>query len=140
MFGIAWLFNYLLNVFIYKDRTDIPISNLIACASIINISALTTLVAVYVTNFPIVMMIKSCNVVSVVLVGVCCSGVRDVTLKLGPKKILIAVLTTIGILLYNFGGDSKSQNKATSLIGIGLLIVSLISDGFLPDFQAIIKS
>lgn len=56
------------------------------------------------------------------------------------KKIVVALLITCGILLYNFGGDQKHQQKATDVIGIILLAISLIADGFLPDFQAVIKS
>lgn len=74
------------------------------------------------------------------MVGVCCSGVRDKSLQLGAKKIVVASFITAGILLYNFGGDSKNNEKASSMIGVFLLVVSLIVDGFLPDFQAIIKA
>lgn len=46
------------------------------------------------------MMFKSCNLISVVMVGVCCSRVRDDKLKLGVKKIVIGVLVTLGIVLF----------------------------------------
>ena len=46
----------------------------------------------------------------------------------------------MGIILYNFGGDSRHQNKATDPLGMVLLLISLIADGFLPDFQAVIKA
>lgn len=138
--GFAWLFGYILNSFMYKKHTYIPASNLIACACIVNLSTLTYSIAIYITNFPIVMMVKSCNIVSVVMVGVCCSGVRDKSLQLGAKKIIVASFITAGILLYNFGGDAENKDKASSLIGVFLLVVSLVVDGFLPDFQAIIKA
>ena len=98
------------------------------------------MLAVYFTSFPIVMLIKSCNIVSVVVVGVFCSRVRDKSLALGPKKILVASLISLGIILYNFGGDTRHQEKATDVLGLTLLFISLIADGFLPDFQAVIKT
>ena len=119
-----------------------PRANVIACAIIVNLSTVTYLIAVYVTSYPVVVMVKSCNIVSVVLVGVCCSRVRDKSLKLGPKKIAVAFLVSVGILLYNFAGNSpsKTNDRSSSYLGIFLLIVSLILDGFLPDFQAVLKS
>lgn len=117
-----------------------PSSNLIACSTVVCISTHTYALAIYITNFPIVMMVKSCNIVSVVLVGVFCSRVRDKNLQLGPKKIIVAALISVGILLFNFGGNQSHQQKATDPLGIILLIISLVADGFLPDFQAVIKS
>jgi len=117
-----------------------PIPNLIACAIVVIISTHTYMLAIYITNFPIVMMVKSCNIISVVFVGVFCSRVKDKSLQLGVKKIIIACFITAGILMYNFGGDQKHQNKATDILGISLLVISLVADGFLPDFQAVIKS
>lgn len=86
-----------------------PATNLIACAIMVCISTHTYMVAIYLTNFPIVMLVKSCNIISVVLVGVFCSRVRDKNLALGPKKIIIACLISSGIILYNFGGDQKHK-------------------------------
>ena len=67
------------------------------------------MLAIYLTSFPIVMLVKSCNIVSVVVVGVFCSRVRDKSLALGPKKIFVAAMVSIGIILYNFGGDQKHK-------------------------------
>ena len=117
-----------------------PSANLIACAVVVCISTHTYALAIYITNFPIVMMVKSCNIVSVVLVGVFCSRVRDKALHLGPKKILVAALISTGILLFNFGGNQTHKDKATDPLGLILLMISMVADGFLPDFQAVIKS
>lgn len=103
--SVAWLFGFIVNHFFYKDHTAMPATNLIACAIMVCISTHTYMVAIYLTNFPIVMLVKSCNIVSVVLVGVFCSRVKDKNLALGPKKIIIACLISSGIILYNFGGD-----------------------------------
>lgn len=117
-----------------------PYPNLIACAVMVCISTHTYMLAIYLTNFPIVMLVKSCNIVSVVVVGVFCSRVRDKSLALGPKKIFVAAMVSIGIILYNFGGDQKHKEKATDPLGLVLLFISLVADGFLPDYQAVIKS
>lgn len=53
-------------------------------------------------SFPLTIMVKSCNIMSVILVGVLCSRVRDTKLKLGPKKILVAIVVTIGIVMFRF--------------------------------------
>ena len=117
-----------------------PIANIIACAVVVIISTHTYILAIYITSFPIVMMVKSCNIISVVFVGIFCSRVRDKGLQLGVNKIIVAVFITVGILMYNFGGDVKHQEKATDVLGVILLVISLVADGFLPDFQAVIKS
>jgi drug/metabolite transporter (DMT)-like permease len=103
------MFGFVANKFFYKDHTKIPVTDLIACAAMVIISTQTYTLAIYITNFPIVMLVKSCNLISVVLVGVFCSKVREKSLQLGPKKIIVATLITCGILLYNFGGDQKHQ-------------------------------
>lgn len=138
--SVAWVFGFVVNKYFYKEHTKMPATNLIACAIMVCISTHTYMVAIYLTNFPIVMLVKSCNIISVVLVGVFCSRVRDKNLALGPKKIIIATLISSGIILYNFGGDQKHKEKATDPLGVILLMISLVADGFLPDFQAAIKS
>ena len=87
------------------------------------------------------MMFKSCNILSVILVGVFCSGVRNKQLKLGPKKIVVGVLVTLGIVLFKyFDPEAKADEKKSEILGIVLLVVSMVADGFLPDFQAVIKT
>jgi len=56
------------------------------------------------------MMVKSCNILSVVLVGVLCSRVRDDKLKLGSKKIIVGVVVTLGIILFKYF-DPQNANK-----------------------------
>ena len=46
------------------------------------------------------MMIRSCSILSVVIVGVLFTGVKDVALKLGKKKIVIAVMATLGMAIF----------------------------------------
>ena len=87
------------------------------------------------------MMIRSCGILSVVLVGVLFTGVKDITLKLGKKKILVAVIATFGMAIFRvFDPNALSITNNSELFGLSLMIFSLIADGFLPDFQAVIKS
>jgi len=142
--GITWLVGALVNHFQIKpeDRTNIPAKNAIICAITVSISTLTYTYAIYLTNYPVVMMFKSCNILSVILVGVLCSRVVDKKLKLGSKKIVVGILVTLGIVLFKlFDPEAAAKDeKKTEIAGIVLLIVSLLADGFLPDFQAEIKS
>ena len=125
-----------------EDRTHIPAKNAAICGLTVAISTLTYTYAIYLTNFPVVMMFKSCNILSVILVGVCCSQVKDKKLKLGMKKIVIGVVVTIGIVVFKMADpeSAKKEEKQTEILGIVLLIISLLADGFLPDFQAQIKT
>jgi len=59
------------------------------------------------------MMIKSCNILSVVLVGVLFSRVKDKQLKLGKKKIVVAILVTIGIILFKIFDPQMRNDKQT---------------------------
>lgn len=125
------------------ERVVIPGKKAVLCAITVIISTLTYTYAIYLTNYPIVMMFKSCNILSVILVGVLCSRVTDKKLKLGVKKIAIGMLITLGIVLFKVYDPQSSKNadeKKTEWLGIGLLLVSLLADGFLPDLQAEIKS
>jgi len=79
---------------------NIPNKNSAICGITVAISTLTYTYAIYLTNFPVVMMFKSCNILSVILVGVLCSRVKDKKLKLGLKKVVIGVLVTLGIVMF----------------------------------------
>ncbi len=62
-------------------------------------------------------------------------------MKLGPKKIIVAICVTIGIVMFRLFDPKASfdDNKKTELLGLFLLLISLFADGFIPDFQAEIK-
>lgn len=85
-------------------------------------------------------MVKSCSILSAIVVGVCCSRVSDHRLKLGPNKLIVGALVSVGIFLFNYYTMEDKGEKGTTLLGGVLLLVSLIADGLLPDFQAEMKS
>lgn len=138
--GATWLIGTIVNHFQIRpeDRVHIPAKKSAICAVTVSISTLTYTYAIYLTNFPVVMMFKSCNLISVILVGVLCSRVKDKKLKLATKKIVVGIIITLGIIMFKIFDpeSSKKTEKQTEFIGIVLLIVSLLADGFLPDFQA----
>lgn len=71
------------------------------------------------------------------MVGVFCSKVKDNTsLKLGKEKLIVGVVLSIGILIFYSGNKNSIANNKQSVIGFALLGISVIADGFLPDFQA----
>jgi drug/metabolite transporter (DMT)-like permease len=113
---------------------------MLICALYVTVSTFTSNLAIKLTSFPNVMMIKSCSILPVVCIGVLFSKVKDDSLKIGVDKVAIALLISFGIAVYNFGGDNLHDDKNGSLVGIGLLIVSLLADGFLSDYQAVLKS
>jgi hypothetical protein len=58
--------------------------------------------AVIYASFPAIVMAKSCSLLSVIIVGVFCSRVKDKKLKLTHKKLFIGLIATIGIIFFNF--------------------------------------
>lgn len=100
--------------------------------------------AVVYASFPAVVMAKSCSLLSVIIVGVFFSRVRDSKLKLTRSKLLIGLVATAGIILFNFfKKQEKSEvDHSISFFSLGnlFLMISLIGDGFLPDFQAQLKA
>lgn len=142
--GITWAVGWLVNqcTIPLSEHTHIPPKKALLCAITVSISTITYTYAIYWSNYPVVMMVKSCNILSVILVSVLCSRVKDQKLKLGSKKILVGVLVTLGIVVFKYYDQEGAVDgeKKTEVLGIVLLIISLLADGFLPDFQAEIKS
>lgn len=59
-------------------------------------------------------------------------------LKLEGKKIIAALAVTTGMILFKvFDPEAKQgDERKVEIFGLVLLVVSLLADGFLPDFQA----
>ena len=57
-------------------------------------------------------MFESCSIVPVVIVGICCSRVKDSKLKLGPKKIIVTLIIVSGILLFEIF-DPETKDRPT---------------------------
>lgn len=140
---VTFLIGSLYNLLNYskEERNCVPMLHGLKCGAAVTSSTIAYSYAIYLTNFPVVMMIRSCSILSVVLVGVLFTGVEDLQLKLGRRKIFIAAIATIGIIVFKmFDENDQKREKQTAILGIILMVVSLLADGFLPDFQAVIKS
>lgn len=118
----------------------LPRKNLMMTAAMVLIGTLTYNIAILFTSYPVVIMFKSCSILSAIIVGVCFSRVRDEKLKLGTNKLIVGGLVSVGIFFFNYYSMEDKGEKGTSLLGLILLLVSLIADGLLPDFQAEMKS
>lgn len=118
------------------DIVWLPRKNLMYTASMVLIGTLTYNIAILFTSYPVVIMFKSCSILSAIIVGVCFSRVRDERLKLGTNKLIVGALVSLGIFLFNYWSQEDKGEKGTSLGGLILLLISLIADGLLPDFQA----
>ena len=54
------------------------------------------------------MMFKSCNILSVILIALLCSRVKEKKLQLGGKKLIVALLVSLGIILFKiFDPEAK---------------------------------
>jgi hypothetical protein len=87
----------------------IPWKHGLKCGSAVVTSTIAYSYAIYFTNFPVVMMIRSCNILSVALVGVLFSGVKDTALKLGKNRIIVALLVTLGMLIFKAKDPNSSK-------------------------------
>ncbi len=69
---------------------------------IVFISTITYTWAVAKTSFPVVMAFKSCNLLSVLLVAIMCTRVKESHLKLDKTKILVGIAVSAGVFLFSF--------------------------------------
>ena len=122
------------------EVVELPRKNLMYTAAMVMVGTLTYNIAILFTSYPVVIMFKSCSILSAIIVGVCFSRVRDEKLKLGTNKLIVGGLVSVGIFLFNYYSLEDQGEKGTSLLGLILLLVSLMADGLLPDFQAEMKS
>ena len=61
-------------------------------------------------------------------------------MKLGSRKIVVALVVTLGMIIFKvFDPNQNTDEHKTELVGIVLMVFSLIGEGLLPDFQAVIK-
>lgn len=98
---VTWLLGNLYNRHL-QDRTDIPQKKSAVAGLCVFTSTVTYTFAVAKTSFPIVMAIKSCSLLSVLLVAVLCTRVKEKQLILGPKKIITGLVATFGVFLFSY--------------------------------------
>lgn len=92
-----------------KTKTYIPERNLISCALLVVVTTLAFTKAIYLTSYPIVMMFKSCNVLSIITVSVFFSRVLEKTQRLKKSELMTGGIVTIGLLFYYLGGTEEHK-------------------------------
>ncbi len=110
--GFTYLMGLLYNCFKLpaNERVIIPNKNSASCAFLALLGGITFNYAILWTNYPVVVTVKSCNLLSVILVGALCSRVTDSKVKLSTKKILIGVIASIGIVLFTYFDPEKKND------------------------------
>lgn len=98
---VTWIIGNIYNRSLPK-KADIPEKNSGICGALVFVSTITYTWAVAKTSFPVVMAFKSCNLLSVLLVAICCTRVKEKNLNLGAKKIIIGVIISIGIFFFSY--------------------------------------
>jgi len=84
------------------ERTIIPEKKSFVCGLIIFISTITYTYASAMTSFPVVMAFKACNILSILVVAISCTRVKEKHLKLGPKKLIVGSFVALGVFFFSF--------------------------------------
>lgn len=141
LFG--WLMASLMNSYSepHSACNPIPEPLVFKTALLAVLSAFSFNASLLYLDFPLVMMVKSCNLLAVIVVAVFFSGVEDAEARLGKHKLVIAAVIALGVAVFYLEGDVVGAAAAEGIkYGFMMLGVSLLADGFLPDYQAQIKT
>ena len=108
----SYVLGYLYNLATLEkeQRISIPWHHGAKCGGAVVVTTICYSYAIKFTNFPVVMMIRSCSLLSVVIVGVLFSGVSDVSLKLGGRKIVVAATVTIGMIIFKVFDPNQKKD------------------------------
>ena len=110
-----------------EEQQSIEWKHGVKCGGCVVLLTICYSYAIHLTNFPVVMMIRSCSLLSVVIVGVLFTGVHDTKLKLGRRKMIVALLATFGMIIFKvFDPNQEKDEHQTRLLGIGLMIISMM--------------
>ena len=94
-----------------EERVSIPWHHGAKCGAAVVVTTICYSYAIKFTNFPVVMMIRSCSLLSVVVVGVLFTGVSDVSLKLGWRKIIVAIVVTTGMIVFKVFDPNQKEGE-----------------------------
>lgn len=98
---VTWIIGSIYNRTL-ENRVSIPSKNTAMCGLLVFVSTITYTWAVSNTSYPVVMAFKSCNLLSVLLVAILCTRVKEKNLNLGAKKIIIGVIISAGIFVFSY--------------------------------------
>ena len=110
-FAFAWIIASIhVNQFV-QNKVAIPLKKTLSVGTLVNVSTIFSYMSVQKTSFPVVMLFETCAIVPVVLVGIFCSRVKDKKVKLGPKKMIVTAITTVGIIIFKFFDPETWQRE-----------------------------
>lgn len=85
-------------------------------------------------SYPIVLTVKMCKMIPVILIGSLLYRA-----KYSLEKYMTVVLITVGVLAFSFMEEENekadSGRKSSSLVGLGLVVINLVMDGFMCSCQ-----
>lgn len=122
-------------------RVNIPPRVMIKQSALMCTSSYLVNSALSYVSFVLLSMVKSCSLLSVVIVGVFFTSVKSKQNQMHYTKIIVASLIVTGTLIFQIAGNKTIEESSpiNQLIGFGMLFVSLICDGVLPDLQSRMK-
>lgn len=97
----TWIMGKIYNIRL-TERVTIPAKNAFSCGMIVFISGFTINKAIEGTSYPVVMAVKASNILAVLLVAVFCTRVRDKSLNLPPKKIILGIIISLGAFIFMY--------------------------------------
>jgi hypothetical protein len=102
--AIIWLLGLIYQHFTLpkEQRVNIPTDNSAPVGFLIWLSTLTMIESMYLISYPLIVMIKSCGLISIIVAGLFCSRVGSTQFKLSAQKTLIAAILIAGILMFRF--------------------------------------
>ena len=109
---ITWIGGALLNCYMHTDNKTIPAKNSFYCGFIVFVSNFTGNLGIKYVSFPVLMAIKSSNILAVLLVAILCTRVRATHVKISPKKIVMGMIITVGVFIFGFFDPSASERAA----------------------------
>jgi len=133
------LFSFILAAFVQRtyfnqSKSKIDVKSQIKISAESFFSIFLSSQALAFVSFPIQAIMKSSKIISIIIVSLALRIKGQHT----TSQYICGVIVTAGILLFNFGDGGQGKHgdeKATSIIGLGLLFISLFCDGLLGVSQ-----
>jgi hypothetical protein len=114
--GINWIMGELYQHLTLPkhQRVNIPIKSTSTIGLVNYLEIIAQTQAMYMVSYPLIVMAKSGAIINVILVSVLCSRVKNQQNKLGCQQIIIAVIVTLGILIFRFCDPTANLSDTKS--------------------------
>lgn len=120
-------------------RTQIPDQNIITASLFIIVTLLISTKAAFLAGFPLALIFKSCNIISIAPTWNLLHSNGESLEGLKKNYIPKTILMLIALSAFVFAQSEVSKFGYSEIIGAILLIASLFLDGFVPIWQNKIK-